>query len=637
MANNQRSRSSRVGAFLAAASLPRTFQRSLLPRDSVDQGIASGLVLAIVYALGVVIQDGVDISAAAIAKDESGHINDKKQGNYSFLLSLAAIGTGIALQQAFKQKDEENINRARARTAGYWLTAVGAAGAAVDAIEQVPKLLKEDENETAHELPALVIPLIGAFIAIVSEKTRPKIEERPDLADENQSIVKLKALGIGAAVAIVIGVLSFAEERVAHNIDKLADKYAPRIKRRWLPIGHVIALGGLVTGITFLMRRTYRKIESGAEQLETAISAMPTSRYVSGSAESFVQWNTMSVQGRRHIASQRTPEDISDVMGEWAQTPIRVFVGLDSAPTEQERVDLALAELRRTNAFEREFLIVVSPTGTGYVNYIFSESVEYLTRGNCASVTIQYSKRPSPLSLDQVPEGRHHYRMLLNGIRRELKNRPADQRPKIIMFGESLGAWTSQDAFMNEGTDGFEALGIHRALWIGTPARSKWKEQVRPERHRLNVTHEEIGVFNDYGQYMALSQDAKDKLKYIMITHYNDPVAHFDSSLLVQAPAWLASDRSKRPSSVPKTTRWRTPTTFIHTLIDMKNALKPIPGQFVATGHDYRGDLANFVNSTLQVPTSAEQLANVEAALRRNEKQQAEMLAKHAQNESEDV
>lgn len=205
------------------------------------------------------------------------------------------------------------------------------------------------------------------------------------------------------------------------------------------------------------------------------------------------------------------------------------------------------------------------------------------------------------------------------------------------MFGESLGAWTSQDAFMNEGTDGFEALGIHRALWIGTPARSKWKEQVRPERHRLNVTHEEIGVFNDYGQYIALSQDAKDKLKYIMITHYNDPVAHFDSSLLVQAPAWLASDRSKRPSSVPKTTRWRTPTTFIHTLIDMKNALKPIPGQFVATGHDYRGDLANFVNSTLQVPTSAEQLANVEAALRRNEKQQAEMLAKHAQNESEDV
>ena len=46
--------------------------------------------------------------------------------------------------------------------------------------------------------------------------------------------------------------------------------------------------------------------------------------------------------------------------------------------------------------------MVISPTGTGYVNYVAVETTAYLTRGNLASVTMQYSLRPSPLSLDRV-------------------------------------------------------------------------------------------------------------------------------------------------------------------------------------------------------------------------------------------
>lgn len=625
MAQNQRSRASRVGAFIAAASLPRTFQRSLLPRDSIDQGIASGLVMAITYALGVVLQDRVDSAADKLATDENGVVQASRQRSYSLALSLGAVGAGLLLQNIFKQKEGEELKRAGARTAGYWLTTVGAAGAAVDTLEIGAQTFSDDEEV---QVPMLAIPLIGAFIAIASEATRPKIEERESLIGEDSQVRRLKALGIGVAVASIIGVLSFVEDKIADSIDSAVGTYAPGLKKKWLPFGHVIALGGLVGGIGWFMHRTYRKIEHGADEFEEAVTAPPVSPLVSGSAESVVPWNTLSVQGRRHIADTRSAEDIEAVMGEWAQDPIRLFVGLDSAETDQERVDLALAELRRTNAYNREFLVVISPTGTGYVNYVFSQSVEYFSRGNCASITIQYSKRPSPLSLDRVPEGRHQYRMLLNGIRRDLKSRPADQRPKIILFGESLGAWTSQDAFMHEGTDGFEALGIHRALWIGSPAGSKWKQEVL-YGERLNADTEQIGVFNDFGEFLVLSDESRERLKYVMITHYNDPVARFGTSLLVQAPDWLASDRSKRPSSIPKTTRWRTPTTFVQTLIDMKNALKPIPGQFVATGHDYRGDLGDFVNITIGKPTTNEQLADIQLALRRNEKEQADMLAHH--------
>ena len=43
---------------------------------------------------------------------------------------------------------------------------------------------------------------------------------------------------------------------------------------------------------------------------------------------------------------------IETVMGEPARaTPVQVYVGLDSAPTVRERVDLALAEMERTGAW----------------------------------------------------------------------------------------------------------------------------------------------------------------------------------------------------------------------------------------------------------------------------------------------
>ena len=61
-----------------------------------------------------------------------------------------------------------------------------------------------------------------------------------------------------------------------------------------------------------------------------------------------------------------------------------------------------MRELERTGAFDRAWLMIASPTGTGYVNYAAVSILEFLTRGDCATVAMQYSARPSPLSLDRV-------------------------------------------------------------------------------------------------------------------------------------------------------------------------------------------------------------------------------------------
>ena len=228
-----------------------------------------------------------------------------------------------------------------------------------------------------------------------------------------------------------------------------------------------------------LIRRADHETEHMADAIEGAFATAPRSSMVSGGAGSLVSWASLSREGRRNVSTVLRAQLIERVMGEPAAAePIRVYVGLESAATENERRDLVLGELERTGAFDRELLMVISPTGSGYVNYVAVEAVEYLTRGNVASVTMQYSLRPSALSLDRVAEGRLQYRMLIDAIHNQLAERPTGQRPRVVIFGESLGAWTSQDAFAHRGTQGLLDAGIDRAIWIGTPYMSKWKQEV---------------------------------------------------------------------------------------------------------------------------------------------------------------
>ncbi len=170
--------------------------------------------------------------------------------------------------------------------------------------------------------------------------------------------------------------------------------------------------------------------------------------------------------------------------------------------------------------------MVTSPTGSGYVNYVAVGAAEYLTRGNIASVTMQYSLRPSAMSLDRVAEGRLQYRMLIDAIHNQLAERSASQRPRVVIFGESLGAWTSQDAFEHRGTQGLLDVGIDRAIWIGTPYLSKWAQEALGG-DRPDVDRALLGRFNDFGQLQALGGEARERLRYVLVTHDNDGVACF--------------------------------------------------------------------------------------------------------------
>ncbi len=161
-------------------------------------------------------------------------------------------------------------------------------------------------------------------------------------------------------------------------------------------------------------------------------------------------------------------------------------------------------------------------------------------------------------------------------------------------------------------------------MWIGTPRMSKWQQEV-PGGDRPDVERSLLGRFNDFGQLQALGPLARGRLRYVLVTHDDDGVARFGLDLLARAPDWLGPAET-RPAAVPKTEQWRSPATFVQTLVDMKNSANVIPGEFGAKGHHYRADLARFVREVYALQASDEQLASIERALRANELQRKALL-----------
>jgi uncharacterized membrane protein len=616
-------RTQQAGTLVAATVMPITFQPTLMPRSPLDQALVTGISTSLNYAFAALIQDSIE----ALALGGAGRTDPSKVDRHvwrraSIGLDLAAVGAGLAIQSALRPRPGERLPRGGARTAAWWLSATGLSGAVVGGLQELTGRRGDTEDRS---IP--VAPFAGAVLAAVNEFRRRRWEARfPGVGvAEGAPASAAKSFAMSLGVTAGLTGLAASERLFAAAVGGLAERGLPGHERLYRPLGHLAALSVLGGGLYGLIRRVDRRIERGAEGIEEAYDDPPTSPLVSGGPGSAVAWETLSRQGRRNVSTALRPEAIEAVMGEpAAAAPIRVFVGLESALTEDERVALTVEELRRTGALDRELLMLISPTGTGYVNYVAVETAEYLTRGNMASVTMQYSLRPSPLSLDRVAEGRRHYRMLIDAIHNALAERPADQRPRVVLFGESLGAWTSQDAFAHRGTQGLVNAGVDRAIWIGTPYMSRWKNEVLTD-DRPDVDRGLVGRFNDFGELEALAPEARRRLRYVMITHANDAVGHFGLDLLVRAPDWLGPAVT-RAATVPGAQQWRSPTTFVQTLVDMKNAANVIPGQFEAKGHDYRADLARFIREVYGLKASDDQLAAVEAALRASELERKRLL-----------
>ena len=204
----------------------------------------------------------------------------------------------------------------------------------------------------------------------------------------------------------------------------------------------------------------------------------PESPYRSGGPESTVTWESIGREGRAFIHQGLTASDISGVVGDPAAVePVRAFIGVEAAPTATERAQIAVAELRALGGFERGAIAVGGGTGSGWIDPKAANALEYATHGDVAIVSMQYSYLPSFMSyLVDQSRSATNAEQLITALRVELDGISPDQRPELYVFGESLGAFSTGNAFtsaedMSTTTDG--------ALLIGPPSfDTTWQKVV---------------------------------------------------------------------------------------------------------------------------------------------------------------
>jgi len=328
--------------------------------------------------------------------------------------------------------------------------------------------------------------------------------------------------------------------------------------------------------------------------LDPGFDIPPGTTHRTGGPGSLVPWSRLGRQGRRFVTNVPTPEDINTIMGtDGAIEPVRVFVGYDGARTVEGRVALALAELKRTGAYERKLMIVSAPAGTGYVNTLPMEVADYTMHGDVASVAVQYARLPSLLALHQTPVGAEAHRLLLEGIATVVAEMPADDRPTVVVYGESLGAWAGQDAFIGDELEQLDDLGVEKALWVGTPYYSKFRNEALADEALTSGLVEEVNAIED----LVASPSQR---RVTLLTHYNDPINLINATMFLSEPSWLTE--SPRKPGVPKDQEWVPMLTALQSMVDAVNATNPIPGVFRATGHDYRLDLPKVTVAAYDLP-----------------------------------
>jgi uncharacterized membrane protein len=207
----------------------------------------------------------------------------------------------------------------------------------------------------------------------------------------------------------------------------------------------------------------------------------PDSPYRSGGPNSVVTWESIGREGRQFIWQGRTADQIADVVGDQeAGEPVRAFIGLEAADTATERAQLAVEELRSLGGFDKSVLAVAATTGSGWIEPKSAAALEFATHGDVAIVTTQYSYLPSWLSfLMDRERAQTNAEEVLTAIRVELESIPPAQRPKLYVFGESLGAFSTGSAFTSVEDMSTTTAG---ALLAGPPSFDATWQRVQANR-----------------------------------------------------------------------------------------------------------------------------------------------------------
>ena len=314
----------------------------------------------------------------------------------------------------------------------------------------------------------------------------------------------------------------------------------------------------------------------------------------SGSPQSRSSWRAVGGQGRVFLGRGPSRTDIEAVTGCSAMEPIRVYAGMpEEGQSLQSAADLVVEELHRTGAFDRAVILIATSTGSGWVDEWQVQPLEYLTRGNCATASMQYSFVPSSINfLTDLDVSEEAAVILFETIRRAVDEIPEDRRPALFVCGESLGAYASQHVFSGivdvlSRTDG--------ALWVGTPAFTPMHAELTVIRHRGSPEVAPVVANGRHVRFVNVPENLWSDVygrelgdwnypRVVYAQHPSDPVVWWNSELVWHKPDWISE---KVDGDVSPHMQYTRGATYIQVLVDMPVA-GTAPG---GHGHTYHEEL----------------------------------------------
>ncbi|MFD9520142.1 alpha/beta hydrolase [Streptomyces sp. NPDC059979] len=297
-----------------------------------------------------------------------------------------------------------------------------------------------------------------------------------------------------------------------------------------------LLLGGLVNAANeaFSVRDT--QTPEGVHQ--------PASSLRSGGPGSVVPWDSLGRQGRAFTGSGPTAADIGAFTHRTAQEPVRSYAGLSTSDDAESRAERAVADLERAGGFTRENLLVMTTTGSGWVDPAAVDSFEYLGNGDSATVAMQYSYLPSWMSyLVDQSKAREAGRELFDAVYDVWSKLPPDQRPRLFVAGESLGSFGGETAFSGEYDLRNRTAGT---LFAGPPNFNTLLREFSD--HRDSGSPEIEPVYKD-GRTVRFTDDAPagmppaerpwDGTRVLYLMHPSDPIVWWSPKLALSEPDWI--------------------------------------------------------------------------------------------------
>ena len=401
-------------------------------------------------------------------------------------------------------------------------------------------------------------------------------------------------------VATAVGALLVSAFRVLIDAVKLL---ARMLIRRWHLhdetaqfIGAAIVVALLIMMINGVLVRGFFAGANAVFQPQDAATPagvpQPQLPERSGSPTSLAPWDSLGYQGRGFVATGPHAAELTRLNGKPAKEPIRVYAGLHTAPDDRGRLAVLLEELERTGAFNRKLLVIAPTTGTGWIDPVAARSLEMMYNGDTAIVGLQYSYLPSWISfLADRQKSMTAGRMLIDTIHQRWQQLSPRHRPKLVLYGESLGSMAGQAAF--GWLPDIRERGFDAVLWVGPP-------QASPLWHALIVRRDpdttEVQPRYDNGRTVRFSEaiDPADVARQVtppwtgtrvlFLQHPSDPVVWWSPDLLFGRPDWLVEPPGRDRSAAM---HWSPVVTFWQVSADLTNA-ESVPG---GHGHNYSNDI----------------------------------------------